>query len=48
MTSLIDIVKQGSLSKFTDYLNSISAEAQEEALIKPLKEGMNILHLCSS
>ena len=46
--NLIEIVLKGSFDQFVSFWADLSPEAQKEQLLSPLKDGMNILHLCCS
>jgi hypothetical protein len=49
MESLIEIIRTGkNIEMFIDYFEKESEEKQKELLTGSLKDGMNVLHICSS
>jgi len=49
MDSLIDIIRTGkNIETFRNYFEKENAEKQIELLTASLKDGMNVLHICSS
>lgn len=49
MESLIEIIRTGkNISVFKEYFEKETPEKQKDLLTMSLKDGMNVLHICSS
>lgn len=49
MDSLIEIIRTGkNIETFRNYFEKENSDKQKELLTASLKDGMNVLHICTS